>query len=114
MLAIGSGNEGFPYSLLGSHQNNSGTSIYSGSNVFFGRNKHLFDDGPEDASVAFVIDAVGERKVDGVVFPLAHTWAQKRSRIWFLNKTTTLGTNTGLHGRRVCYRDRVRGIFIAV
>lgn len=47
----------------------------------FARNKHLFDDGPEDASVAFVIDAVGERKVDGVVLSLAHTWTHKRSRI---------------------------------
>ena len=34
--------------------------------------RYLFDDGPEDASVAFVVDAVREREVNGVVLALRH------------------------------------------
>lgn len=33
---------------------------------------YLFDDRPEDASVALVVNAVRERKVYGVVLPLRH------------------------------------------
>lgn len=34
---------------------------------------NLFDDWPEDASVALVVNAVRERKVNGVVLPLRHS-----------------------------------------
>lgn len=33
---------------------------------------YLFDNWPEDASVALVVNAVRERKVNGVVLPLRH------------------------------------------
>lgn len=35
---------------------------------------YLLDDRSENASVAVVVDAVGERKVDRVIFTLSHTY----------------------------------------
>lgn len=40
--------------------------------VWHVRHEYLFDDRPEDAPIAFVVDAVREREVYGVVLPLRY------------------------------------------